>query len=85
MTTAVTVYGADWCGDCRRSKALLDRLNVQYEWIDVETVEGAADRVIEINGGAQSIPVVLFADGQHLTEPADLALHAALRQRGIVD
>jgi mycoredoxin len=32
----VIIYGADWCGDCRRSKRVLERLGVDYRWIDVE-------------------------------------------------
>ena len=32
----ITMYSADWCGDCRRSKRLMDSLNVQYTVIDVE-------------------------------------------------
>ena len=32
----ITVYSAEWCGDCRRSKRLLAKLNVEYKLIDVE-------------------------------------------------
>lgn len=79
----VTVYGADWCGDCVRSKALLKRLNVPYTWIDVDADESAAAKVVEYNGGMRSIPVVVFADGAHVTEPADLLLTEELRKRGL--
>ena len=48
--TQVTMYGADWCGDCRRSKRLLEELDVQVNHIDVETDKSAAAKVIEING-----------------------------------
>jgi mycoredoxin len=34
--------------------------------------------VIEINGGMRSIPVILFSDGTHLTEPSDAALKEKL-------
>ena len=30
------MYGAAWCGDCRRSKALLDGRGVDYEYVDLE-------------------------------------------------
>ena len=63
----ITMYGADWCGDCRRSKRLLNELNVQYNLIDVDADESAAEKVIEINGGMRSIPVIVFDDGTHLT------------------
>ena len=74
----ITMYGAEWCGDCRRSKKFLDANNVKYNYIDVESDASASDKVIEINGGMRSIPVILFADGTHLTEPSDAALKEKL-------
>jgi mycoredoxin len=70
----ITMYGADWCGDCRRSKRFLDSNNVSYDYIDVEADASASEKVIEINGGMRSIPVIVFSDGTHLTEPSDNAL-----------
>jgi glutaredoxin-like protein len=80
----ITVYSADWCGDCRRSKRLLAKLNVEYKLIDVETDLTAADKVREINGGMQSIPVIVFDDGTHLTEPSDDALTAKLESLNLI-
>lgn len=80
----ITMYSADWCGDCRRSKRLMDELNVAYTIIDVEADPKAAEKVVEINGGAQSIPVIVFADGTHLTEPSDIDLKAKLTSLGII-
>lgn len=62
----------------------MDELNVAYTIIDVEADTAAADKVMEINGGAQSIPVIVFADGTHLTEPSDIALKAKLTSLGII-
>jgi glutaredoxin-like protein len=78
------MYSADWCGDCVRSKRLLDSLQVSYEIIDVESVPGASEKVIEINGGKRSIPVILFPDGTHLTEPSDIDLKAKLEALQII-
>lgn len=78
------MYSADWCGDCRRSKRLLDSLNVKYKLIDVEADRTAADKVIAINGGNRSIPVIMFSDGSHLTEPSDKALKQKLRDLSII-
>jgi mycoredoxin len=77
----ITMYGADWCGDCRRSERLLKELNVEYTKIDTDADVTAADKVIEINGGAKSIPVI---DGTHLTEPSDNDLKAKLEALGII-
>ena len=80
----ITMYGADWCGDCRRSKRLMDELNVEYTMIDTDTDLTAADKVIEINGGAKSIPVIVFSDGTHLTEPSDNDLKAKLESLNLI-
>ncbi|MEY4497450.1 MAG: hypothetical protein RLZZ364_755 [Actinomycetota bacterium] len=80
----ITMYGADWCGDCRRSKRLLEELDVQITHIDVEADKSAAAKVMEINGGAQSIPVIVFPDGTHLTEPSDNDLKAKLEALKVI-
>ena len=80
----ITMYGADWCGDCRRSKRLFEELDVQVSHLDVEADESAAAKVQEINGGAKSIPVIVFSDGTHLTEPSDNDLKAKLTSLGII-
>ena len=80
----ITMYGAEWCGDCRRSKRLLEELDVQVTHIDVESDQSAAAKVIEINGGVKSIPVIVFADGTHLTEPSDNDLKAKLQALNII-
>ena len=72
------MYGAEWSGDSRRSTRFHDSNNVEYTYIDVEADKSAADKVVEINGGAQSIPVIVFSDGTHLTEPSDIDLQAKL-------
>jgi mycoredoxin len=76
----ILMYGAEWCGDCRRSKRFLDSNNVAYEYVDVEADATASDKVMEINGGQRSIPVIIFEDGTHLTEPSDAALKSKLEE-----
>lgn len=78
------MYSADWCGDCRRSKRLLEELNVECTIIDVDADLSAAEKVIEINGGNKSIPVLVFKDGTHLTEPSDIELKAKLQSLSII-
>jgi mycoredoxin len=84
MSEQITMYGAEWCGDCRRSKRFLDSNNINYNYIDVEADQSASDKVIEINGGMRSIPVILFSDGTHLTEPSDKDLQAKLESLGVI-
>ena len=78
------MYGAQWCGDCTRSKRLLTQLGVGFEYINIEEVAGAAEKVMEINGGMQSIPVIIFRDGTHLTEPSDKDLRKKLESLELI-
>ncbi len=78
MAEAVTMYGADWCGDCRRAKQYFADNNVSYTWIDVAANPDEIETVMRYNGGRKSIPVVVFEDGTHLTEPSNAELEAKL-------
>lgn len=73
----VTMFGADWCHDCIRSKAVLDREGVEYDYVDLVTRPEEADRAKAISGRT-SIPVIVFPDGSHLVEPTDLELTTAI-------
>ena len=75
--SSITLFGADWCRDCIRSKSLLERLGVEYDYIDLERVEDGADRAKAISGRTQ-IPVVVFPDGDHYVEPTDAQLRDKL-------
>ena len=79
----ITMFGAEWCGDCRRSKKLLDTLGVTYDYVDLEAVEDGADRAHAISGRTQ-IPVIVFSDQTHLVEPSDRDLHAKLTALGTI-
>jgi len=81
---SVTVYGADWCGDCVRSKALLERVGVPYLWVDLVAEPDQTAEVLRRNAGRQSIPVVVFPDDSHLTEPSDPELSARLADLGLL-
>ncbi|MEM7340234.1 MAG: GNAT family N-acetyltransferase [Actinomycetota bacterium] len=72
----ITMYGADWCGDCRRAKAWFADNDVAYTYVNLETEPEAVDIVLERNKGLKRIPVIVFADGTHLTEPSNEALAA---------
>lgn len=78
MTTEITMYGAQWCGDCRRAKRYLESNDIPYSWVDLEANPDEIETVMAYNGGRKSIPVVVFPDGSHLTEPSDAELEAKL-------
>ncbi len=75
------MYGADWCGDCRRSKKLLDGLGVDYAYVDLVAEPEAADKAHAISG-RMNIPVIVFPDGSHQVEPTDPQLRDKLEQLG---
>ncbi|TFD25142.1 MULTISPECIES: glutaredoxin family protein [Cryobacterium] len=77
----ITMYGAQWCSDCRRSKSLLDRLEVDYDYVDLLLVEDGADRARAISGRT-NIPVIVFPDDTHLVEPSDAEVRTRLTQLG---
>ncbi|HUX04697.1 MAG TPA: glutaredoxin domain-containing protein [Acidimicrobiales bacterium] len=72
------VLGTSWCSDCTRSKALLDRHQIAYDWIDIETDEDAAREVEARNDGVRVVPTIVLEDGSVLVEPSDEELSAAL-------
>lgn len=78
LTVGITVYGADWCGDCRRTKQYLVKNDIAYTWVDVEANPDEIATVMKHNNGRKSIPVVVFSDGTHLTEPSASAMDAKL-------
>lgn len=74
----ITVYGAPWCPDCRRSKQFLGEQRLPYDWVDIDQDPDAAARVREMNDGKQIIPTIVFADGSFLAEPTNADLAAKL-------
>jgi ArsR family transcriptional regulator len=75
-TGLVTVYGADWCGDCRRTKRFLDTTGTPHVWVDTEAAPETRARLRE--AGYNAIPVVVLPGGAVLMEPSDDELAAAL-------
>lgn len=73
----IVMYGAEWCGDCRRAKSWLTRNNVPFTYVDVEHDDEARDRAVEI-AGRKNIPVVVLPNGDFLVEPTDTQLAAAI-------
>ncbi len=78
MSSEITMYSAQWCSDCRRTKRYLEENDVPFTLIDLEEHPEEIDAVIAYNGGRRSIPVVVFPDGSHLTEPTDAEMDAKL-------
>ncbi|WP_425414858.1 glutaredoxin family protein [Promicromonospora kroppenstedtii] len=78
----LTVYGAEWCRDCRRSKAVLDVRRVDYVYVDLVAEPARADEAEALTGRKQ-IPVLVFPDGEHLVEPTNAELCEKLDRAGL--
>ncbi len=74
----ITVYGAHWCPDCRRSKQFLGEHQLPYAWVDIEQDKAGEQYVIQKNDGKRIIPTIEFADGSILVEPSNVELAAKL-------
>jgi glutaredoxin-like protein len=75
MTNAdIKVYGADWCGDCRRAKSFMEEHAIRFEWIDVQDDPEARMVVESLNNGKRIIPTIIFLDGSILVEPSNAQL-----------
>jgi mycoredoxin len=66
----LTIYSTTWCGYCRRLKDQLGREGIDFVEVDIELDEGAADLVMQVNGGTQTVPTLVFPDGSALTNPS---------------
>lgn len=65
----VTMYSTPWCGYCHRLKSQMDRAGIAYEVVDIERDPDAAEFVMGVNGGNQTVPTLRFPDGSALTNP----------------
>jgi thioredoxin reductase (NADPH) len=74
----ITVYGAPWCPDCKRSKQFLLEQRIAFDWVDIDENPDGARFVQERNNGAQIIPTIVFGDGSTLVEPSNAELAAKL-------
>ena len=74
----ITVYGAPWCPDCRRSKQFLGEQRIPFSWVDIDQDQEGREYVQRANEGRQIIPTIVFEDGSILVEPANADLAAKL-------
>ncbi len=76
--TNLTVYGALWCGDCKRAKKFLGEQRIHYNWVDIEQDSAGLALVEQLNNGKRIIPTIVFDDGSILVEPSNAELAAKL-------
>src|SRR3954465_4619584 len=72
--TNITLYGTNWCGDCKRAKQFFGEQRVHYDFVDVDADSDGMAYVEQVNSGKQVIPVIRFDDGSTLIEPSNAQL-----------
>jgi mycoredoxin len=77
----LTMYTTPWCGFCRNLKNQLARAGIEMAEVDIERDEAAAEFVMSVNGGNQTVPTVVFPDGTALTNPSAAQVKAQLAAR----
>ena len=75
----IILYGADWCPDCRKSKAFLTDNKINFQFIDTDKNEWAIPIITKINNGKRKIPTIIINDDMVLVEPSNEELRQALK------
>jgi mycoredoxin len=74
----LTMYTTTWCGFCKNLKRQLGKAGVEINEVDIERDEAAAEFVMSVNGGNQTVPTVLFPDGSTMVNPSASQVQAKL-------
>ncbi len=77
-----TMYTTVWCGYCYRLKAQLKRAGIEFTEVDIERDPAAAQIVMDANGGNQTVPTLVYADGSAQTNPSIKQVQAKLAEIG---
>ncbi|MFL6062395.1 MAG: mycoredoxin [Marmoricola sp.] len=78
MSGQFTMYSTPWCGYCHRLKGQLDREGISYQVVDIEQDPSAAETVMAVNGGNQTVPTLVYSDGSAQTNPSLAQVKAKL-------
>jgi mycoredoxin len=79
MAGRVTMYTTTWCGYCVRLKRGMERAGVEFDEINIETDPVAAEFVMSVNGGNQTVPTLILPSGEVMTNPPLPTLLAAVQ------
>lgn len=64
------MYTTTWCAFCRRLKSQLAAEGIEMAEVNIEEEPGAAEYVMSVNGGNQTVPTLVFPDGSTMTNPS---------------
>jgi len=66
----IVMYATEYCSDCRRAKAFFETNGIDYLRVGIEDNEEATKFITTLNNGYQSVPTIVFPDGDVLVEPS---------------
>jgi glutaredoxin len=82
----ITLYSAFWCPDCRQAKRFLERHNIPYTDIDIESTPGAAEEVIKQTGKRAIPQLVINGEWFQPYRPGEGMLYEEMAERlGVTD
>jgi mycoredoxin len=76
----LTMYTTTWCGFCKNLKRQLGRAGIEVTEVDIELDPAAAEFVMSVNGGNQTVPTLLFPDGSTMCNPSAAQVQKKLAQ-----
>ncbi|MEO7364415.1 MAG: FAD-dependent oxidoreductase [Candidatus Saccharimonadales bacterium] len=79
----ILVYGAEWCADCHRTRALLDKYELAYTYLNIDEDADAKAKMLELVDVRNTIPTVVFTDGSIMQEPSNDQLLDKLNLRTV--
>lgn len=86
MQSTIKVYGSETCGDTARTRAHLEQLGLEYQFIDIDQDSDAEQQVITWNNGKRVMPTLeLLSHGENrrLSNPSRGELDQAIRESRI--
>lgn len=76
----IVTYSKSWCPDCRRARKLIIDSKLPFIDIDIANDNKAKEFVRQINHGNESVPTIIFPDGNILVEPQNSTLSEELNK-----
>lgn len=76
---AIKVYGTDWCHDTQQTRDYLDRIQIPYDYIDIDKDLVGKQWVLDQNFGRLRTPLVEI-EGKVLVTPSNSQIESVLQQ-----
>jgi mycoredoxin len=83
LTQPLTMYTTPWCAFCKRLKRQLTADGIEIAEVDIDQDATAAEYVMTVNGGFQTVPTVVFPDGGVLTNPSAATVKKRLHELAV--